>query len=441
MPAENRARVLRAASRSFLRHGYHTSVDEIARRAGVAKQTLYHHFPSKDQLFKEVACDLAKHLLVGLEAEPADVRNGLLRFGLAYRRRVLCAEGLAMFRTLTAEVPRFKALAKAIYAGGAGEMLRRLSAYLRKAMNAGALRRDDPEFAAELFLSMLAGHERVRRLFLIVRAPLEIELQQARASLAQERARQEQAQQDLERLKGLADRRAISQRETDQAATGLKQAVAAAQLAEARVRQSELNLSYASVNAPIAGITGRAQQSIGSLVTPGTDSSLLTTLTQADPIWVRFALSETEYARLRGFDIRNPEVKVELPDGSGYPEPGRLNFSSSSVDSNLGTVQMRAELPNPRLQLLPGQYVRVQVVAGSQQALVVPQSAVMQNEGGRFVWIVGAEGKAAQRQIKVGSWVGDDWVVLEGLKAGDTVIVDNLLRLRAGTPVKLQAKG
>src|SRR5438477_620616 len=238
-----------------------------------------------------------------------------------------------------------------------------------------------------------------------------------------------------------ADRRAISQREADQAATGLKQALAAAQLAEARVRQSELNLSYASVIAPIAGITGRAQQSIGSLVTPGTDSSLLTTLTQADPIWVRFALSETEYARLRGFDLKNPEVKVELPDGSRYPEPGRLNFSSSSVDSNLGTVQMRAELPNPRLQLLPGQYVRVQVVAGTQQALVVPQSAVMQNEGGRFVWIVEAEGKAAQRQIKVGSWVGDDWVVLDGLKAGDTVIVDNLLRLRPGTAVKLQGKG
>ena len=279
------------------------------------------------------------------------------------------------------------------------------------------------------------------RLFLIDRAPLEIDLQQARASLAQERARLEQAQQDLERLKGLADRRAISQREADQAATGLKAAVAAVQLAEARVRQSELNLSYASVSAPIAGITGRAQQSIGTLVTPGADSSLLTTLVQTDPIWVRFALSEAEYARLRGFDIKNPAVKVELPDGSAYPKPGRLNFSSSSVDATLGTVQMRAELPNPGLQLLPGQYVRVQVVAGTQQALVVPQSAVMQNEGGRFVWIVGPESKAAQRQIKVGNWVGDDWVVLEGLKAGDTVIVDNLLRLRAGTPVKLQAKG
>src|SRR3989449_10698287 len=87
MPAETRARVRRAASRSFLRHGYHTSVDEIARRAGVAKQTLYHHFPSKDELFKEVACDLAKRVLVGLEAEAVDVSTGLLRLGLAYRRR------------------------------------------------------------------------------------------------------------------------------------------------------------------------------------------------------------------------------------------------------------------------------------------------------------------------------------------------------------------
>jgi len=242
------------------------------------------------------------------------------------------------------------------------------------------------------------------QLFLIDRAPLEIDLQQARAALAQERARQEQAQQDLERLKGLADRRAISQREADQAATGLKQAVAAVQLAEARVRQSELNLSYASVNAPIGGITGRAQQSIGSLVMPGTDSSLLTTSRR--PIRSGCA-SRCPRLSTRACAVRHqePAVKVELPDGSGYPEPGRLNFSSSSVDANLGTVQMRAELPNPRLQLLPGQYVRVQVVAGTQQALVVPQSAVMQNEGGRFVWIVGAEARprSARSRSAVGS--------------------------------------
>ena len=165
MPLENRSRVLRAASRSFLRHGYHASVDEIARRAGVAKQTVYHHFPSKDELFKEVACDLAKHVLVELDAGPRDVRAVLERFGAAYRKRVLGAAGLAMFRTLTAEVPRFRGLAKAVYAGGAGEMVRRLAAFLAEAMRAGKLRRDDPQFAAELFLSMLAGQERVRRLY------------------------------------------------------------------------------------------------------------------------------------------------------------------------------------------------------------------------------------------------------------------------------------
>ena len=278
-------------------------------------------------------------------------------------------------------------------------------------------------------------------LFRIERAPFEIELAQARAALAQERARAELAQQELERLKGLADRRAISQKEADQAASTLKQSAAAVQMSEARVRQAELNLSYTSVIAPIGGITGRAQQSVGSLVSPNADSALLTTLTRGDPIWVRFALSEAEYSRLRGNEGKTIEVKVELADGKQYPEPGKLNFASSSVDASLGTVQMRAEFANPGLQLLPGQYVRVRVVSGSQEAIVVPQTAIMQNEGGRFVWTVSAEGKAAPRQIKVGSWLGKEWVVLEGLAAGDTVILDNLIRLRQGTPVQIRNEG
>src|SRR5205809_7967097 len=105
MSAEHRGRLLRAATRSFLRHGYRSSVDDIARRAGVAKQTLYHHFPSKDALFREVASGLAGRILVRLEGAPDGVRAGLVAFGLAYRKRVLGAEGVAMFRTLTAEVP------------------------------------------------------------------------------------------------------------------------------------------------------------------------------------------------------------------------------------------------------------------------------------------------------------------------------------------------
>src|SRR5712691_174953 len=467
MPAENRARVLRAASRSFLRHG---DLRRRCRRNGAPPLGLSAQgdergcaAPRRPRVRRRAVSQHAR----GARARASSLRHRQRRRGrgAAHRthRRLLPARFwrwrqvmnriaitlLVLFAVsgCTRGDAQQKAAAPAAVPVSSVQLAPRAVPIVFEAVARTEGSKEvqiRARVSGTLERQLYTEGDAVKagaRLFLIDRAPLEIDLQQARASAAQERARQEQAQQDLERLKGLADRRAISQREADQAATGLKAAVAAVQLAEARVRQSELNLSYASVNAPIGGITGRAQQSIGSLVTPGADSSLLTTLTQADPIWVRFALSETEYARLRGFDIKNPEVRVELPDGSGYPEPGRLNFSSSSVDSNLGTVQMRAELPNPRLQLLPGQYVRVQVIAGTQQALVVPQSAVMQNEGGRFVWIVGAEGKAAQRQIKVGSWVGDDWVVLEGLKEGDTVIVDNLLRLRPGTAVKLQGKG
>ena len=206
-------------------------------------------------------------------------------------------------------------------------------------------------------------------------------------------------------------------------------------MARARVRQAELNLSYTTVTAPIGGITGRAQQSIGSLVQPSNDSAVLTTITRADPIWVRFALSESEYATVRRNDASGIRVKLELADGRPYEEPAKVNFAGSTVDAATGTVQMRAELANPRVELLPGQFVRVRVTAGSREAIVVPQKAVQQNEGGRFVWVATPEGKAVQRPIKAGGWVGSDWVVLEGLKPGEQVIVDNLARLRPDAPV------
>jgi membrane fusion protein (multidrug efflux system) len=278
-------------------------------------------------------------------------------------------------------------------------------------------------------------------LFRIERAPFDIELQQARGALALEQARLSLAQQELGRLKGLADRRAISQKEADQAASGAQQGAAAVQIAQARVRQAELNLSYTAVDAPIGGVTGRALQSVGSLVAPNAESSLLTTLTRTDPIWVRFALSEAEFARLRARDTKSPEVKLELAEGSVYPAAGKLNFAGSTVDATLGTVQMRAEFPNAGLQVLPGQYVRVRVIAGTQEAIVVPQGAVLQNETGRFVWLVGPDGKALARNIRAGAWLGGDWVVLEGLRPGEIVIVDNLARLRPGAPVQVRKAG
>jgi TetR/AcrR family transcriptional repressor of mexJK operon len=169
----NRERVLRAATAAFTLDGYRASIDRIARRAGVAKQTVYSHFPSKEELFKEVVRELATRVLVQLKdgenLRADDLRAGLLRFALAFRSRVLRADGIAMFRTLAAEIPRFPALARAIYAGGPGETARGLARYLEKAMAAGHLRRDDSRFAAELLLGMLVGHDRVKRLFGVAR--------------------------------------------------------------------------------------------------------------------------------------------------------------------------------------------------------------------------------------------------------------------------------
>ena len=276
-------------------------------------------------------------------------------------------------------------------------------------------------------------------LFRIEREPIEIELQQARGVLAQERSRNALAQQELERLKSLADRRAISQREADQAAAAAQQSIAQVQIAEARLRQAELNLSYTSVDAPIGGITGRAMQSIGSLVSPNGDAAILTNITRADPLWVRFSLSEDEFTRLRDREGKERiQVKVETADGKAYPQEGKINFSGSTVDAATGTVQMRAEIPNAKLALLPGQYLKVRVIAGEREAIVVPQSAVGQNQAGRFVWIADADGKAAQRPIRAGNWLGQDWVVLDGIKPGEKVIVDNLARLRPGLPVQIK---
>jgi membrane fusion protein, multidrug efflux system len=273
-------------------------------------------------------------------------------------------------------------------------------------------------------------------LFRIDPAPFEIALAQARAQLAQERARGEQANREATRLKSLAAERAISQKEYDDATSASKLSAATQQAAEAAVRQAELNLSYTQVVAPVSGVTGRAVRSEGSLITAG--ETLLTSIYQVNPIWVRFSLSESDLAKLPGGRLARgsgTELKLVLPDGTPYAGQGRLNFTATQIDPRLATQQLRAEFDNPRQQLLPGQFVRVQLVAGAREnVFLVPQPAVMQTEKGALVFVV-ADGKAALRPVQLGNWVGSDWLILGGLNAGDKVIADNLLKIRPGTPV------
>jgi membrane fusion protein (multidrug efflux system) len=276
-------------------------------------------------------------------------------------------------------------------------------------------------------------------LFQIDRAPFEIARDQARAALAQETSNLEQARREAARLAPLAEQRAISQREADDARSAQRRIEAAVLAAQTRVREADLNLSYTRVNAPISGVTGRAERSQGSLVNPTTDS-LLTKMSVTDPIWVRFSFSESEWQRLRGRPD-DATVTLLLPDGRVHPVEGRLNFSGSTVDARLGTVQMRASFANPGLALLPGQFVRARVRVGEVEAFVVPQAAVQTSDQGRFVWVVGPQGTAQPRPVRAGGWRGTGWAIEDGLVAGDRVIVDNLMKLRPGAPVAASAPG
>jgi len=277
-------------------------------------------------------------------------------------------------------------------------------------------------------------------LFTIDRAPFEIALAQARAALAQAKADLEKAQREATRLKPLVGEKAVSQKELDDANTALQTAQAAAMANEAKVRDAELNLSYTDVTAPISGVTGRAQQSVGSLVNAGSASSLLTTMNIIDPIWVRFAFSESETRQLRQSGGKTA-VKLVLPDGSIYDLPGKLNFTASTVNTNTGMVPFRAEFPNPKSRLLPGQFVRVQVSVGEREAYLVPQAALSQTEQGQMLFTVAADSTVAPRPVETDGWSGTDWVVIKGLAPGDKVIVDNLMKLRPGAPVMPHAPG
>lgn len=273
-------------------------------------------------------------------------------------------------------------------------------------------------------------------MFLIDPVPFQIALSNAKAQLAQQKARLEQTQREAQRLQGLVATQSISQREADNATSDNALARAGLAQYEAAVREAELNLSYTNVTSPISGIAGRFELSEGALVNANT--SLLTKVSQITPIWVRFSLSDNELAQLGGplTQANVKHVSLILPNGEEYTKNGQLNFAASSIDPQLGTQQLRAEFKNEDKRLLPGQFVRVRVVTGHKDGVfVVPQTAVIANDQGKFVYVANDKNEAVLTPIVPGNWVGKDWVILSGLNAGDKVIVDNIIKIRPGANV------
>lgn len=277
-------------------------------------------------------------------------------------------------------------------------------------------------------------------MFLIDPVPYQIALQQARASLSAQQARLDQSMREENRLKGLLESQSISQREYDNSMTDRATAKASVQLAQAQVREAELNLSYTQVTSPIGGVSGRFQFSEGALV--AANSSLLTTVVQTSPIWVRFSFSDSEISLLGGhLNASNvKKISIILPDGSQYGENGKLNFASSQIDPKLGTLQLRASFENKDHRLLPGQFVRARITTGTRNGVfLVPQTSVLTGDQGKFVFIAekNEDGKfiANVRPIQEGGWQGDNWIILSGLNEGDQVIADNLIKLRPGVTV------
>jgi membrane fusion protein, multidrug efflux system len=278
-------------------------------------------------------------------------------------------------------------------------------------------------------------------LFRIDPAPYEAALALAKAQLRQEEARATQARAEAARLERLLAAKAAGQKETEDSLAAAAAAEASRDAAAARVRLAELDLGYCELRSPIDGVAGRRLRTEGTLVTQGGPDALLTTVVQSDEVWVRFGLSEAEFARLYkgAASAMGSAVRVIGPDGKPGAAAGKVDFVAPGVDTRLGNIQLRARFPNADGSLLPGQFLRVQVEGlKAPGACRIPEVALVQTPAGRSVFVA-ADGKAEARVVEVGGVSGGQVDILGGLREGDRVIVDQLQRLRPGVPVAPRA--
>ncbi|MBU1757474.1 MAG: efflux RND transporter periplasmic adaptor subunit [Alphaproteobacteria bacterium] len=268
-------------------------------------------------------------------------------------------------------------------------------------------------------------------------AQIEASLDRARATAANARA-------VVDRYRPLVEENAISGQEYDAAVAASREAAANVAQIRAQLESASLQLGYTTVRAPIAGRAGRAQVTEGALVSQA-EGTLMTEIEQISPVYVSFAQSASEVLAIRravaageldlGEDDR-VEVRLTFTDGTEYPIRGYIDFLAFSVDEDTGTVELRAEFPNPTGLLLPGEFVRAQIYAGQvTSGIAVPQRAVTVNENGGSVFVMNREGLAELRPVQLGAMVDGRWIIEGGLRPGDVVIVSNLQKIRPGAPV------
>jgi membrane fusion protein (multidrug efflux system) len=280
-------------------------------------------------------------------------------------------------------------------------------------------------------------------LFEIDARPMRAQVSAAQAALARAEATAANAEQDVNRYKGLVAQQALSQQEYDAAVARLRTAQADVAERRAQIAAARLNLGYTTVTAPISGRAGRAEVTEGALVKGG-EGTLMTRIEQLDPIYANFSQSSSDVLALRSkltsarsSTLGKVPVHLVLEDGSAYRMPGYLDFFDLSIDQATGTAALRAQFPNPQRALLPGQFVRARVEAGIQpNGFRVPQRAVTLTPQGGTVMVVGAKDIVEARPVKLGSLEGDAWIIQSGLTAGERVIVDGLQKAAPGSPVK-----
>lgn len=282
-------------------------------------------------------------------------------------------------------------------------------------------------------------------LFQIDPAPLKATLAASSAALAQAQATYTNDKIAAQRVRELAPKGYVSKSDLDNALAAERTSAAAVQAAQANVQSARINLGYADVTAPIDGRAGQQQVTEGALVGNG-EATLLTTIDQIDPLYVNFTMSVASMEQMRraqssgNVTLAEPDkasVQVTLPDGSAYGEPGVLNFSDTTVNPATGSVNLRATIPNPKHSLLPGMYVTLKANLGQQnKVFLVPQQSVQRDTVGAYVMTVGTDGKVVRKDVTTADMIGGNWVVTDGLAAGDQVVVSGIQNVKAGAPAK-----